>query len=327
MVFGLKKRIGFEAPTAFFHGRGPIFENGKAGRMDCLNLLLQILKDRGYDTRWQEMSDDIEELAKSDRRHLHVILDDMPLTGDNIVYCTPSYLHGFWYFDPVGTRNNSSMRTLSFRPKSMSQPFATKFAAALRERFVESNRSKFDQNMWDGFRPEPGAICLFTQRFKVPKYHQHYMSYPELIESVIASRGGRSVYIKPHPRQKAKGLEILQRYHDPAAGVEVTTHSIHGLLSQAAVAVSLSSAVLMEAQMHAVPGLVAGQVDFHHNMVLVRDPAGIGAGLEKAINGTFEYEKYLVFFFAQGMVQPRLRKKAVERMNAVLDEIGATAQV
>ncbi|MFQ6551988.1 hypothetical protein AAD018_006535 [Aestuariibius insulae] len=290
--------------------------------MDGLNLLVSVLEERGYPVEWRDMSGDIERLAKSDRRHLHVVVDDAPLCGPNILYCGPSYLRGFWYVDPVGIRNSSSMQTKPFRPEEMSQSFADTFTARLRSTFIDGNLSKFDQDLVTGFAPERESICLFLQRFKTPKYYPHYMSYPELIEGVIANRGGRRVYIKPHPRQKEKDLEIVQSYHDPDNGVEVTTHSIHGLLAEAAVAVSLSSAVLLEAQMHRVPGIVGAQVDFHHNMVVVRNPAGIRDALDRALAGTFHYEKYLAFFFAQGMVQPRLRQKAAERMKQILTEMG-----
>ena len=233
MVMGLSQKFADEVPTAFFHGRGPVWENGKAGRMDCLNLLLSELTDRGYAVQWRELSDDVERLAQANPRHLHVVLDDRPFAGENILFCIPSYLNGFWYLDRVGTRNNSSMRTRPFKPQGMGQTYAKEFVEKLRAKFVDTNRSKFDQEMVEGFTPEPGAICIFAQSFKAPRYHQHYMTYPELIDGVIANRGTRRVYIKPHPRQKIEDLTVLMRYHDPGAGVEVTAHSIHGLLAHA----------------------------------------------------------------------------------------------
>ncbi|MFQ6548975.1 hypothetical protein AADZ90_013535 [Aestuariibius sp. 2305UL40-4] len=327
MAVGLNRQTADQVPTAFFHGRGPVWEKGRAGRMDCLSLLRSVLMDRGYVIEWRELSDDVERLAQADPRHLHVVVDDMPVAGDNVLFCVPSYLNGFWYLDRVGTRNNSAMRTRLFRPQGMSRAYAREFAGKLRAKFIDDNRSKFDQELVDGFTPEPGAICIFPQRFKAPKYYRHYMSYPDLIDGVIANRGTRRIYIKPHPRQKTEELAVLMGYHDPGAGIEVTTHSIHGLLAQAGAAVSLSSAVLVEAQMHGVPGVVAGQVDFHHNMVVIREPDHIGAALEQAFIQRFEYEKFLVFFFAHGMVQPRLRRKALERMGAVLTEMGFGAHV
>ena len=309
-------------PTAFLHGRGPVWDNGKAGRMDFLNLLCSVLGARGYAIRWIPFSTRIATMARADARHLHVVLDDTPVQADNVVFCIPSYLHGFWYFDPTGTRNHSSMATTPFHPEKMSDAYARRFADALRAKFVAANLSKFDQQVTDGFTPEPGAICIFAQTFGDPDYHAHHMRYPALIEAVIAGRGDRRVYIKPHPRQSLDETVTLMGYHDPAGGVEVVDHTIHGLLARAGVAVSLSSAVLLEAQMHGVPGIVGGDVDFHHNMVPVRAASGIAPALKAALTGRFHFDKYLVFFFAQGMVQPRLRDKAVARIDAVLASMG-----
>lgn len=309
-------------PTAFFHGTGPVWEKGQLGRMDCLNLLLAILTERGFAVDWVPYADGIEDTARADPRHLHVVLDDRPLDAPNIVFCIPAYLRGFWYFDRMGTRNNSSLRHRAFHPEKMSARFAETFAATLRARFVEANFSKFEQELVPGFSPDPGAICLFAQEFRAPTLYPHYMSYPELIEAVIAKRSGRRVHIKPHPRQPEEEVRHLMRYHDPDAGVVVTRHSIHGLLAQAGVAVSISSAVLLEAQMHGVPGVVGGQVDFHHNMVTVRSPGEVGKAIDAAVNGRFAYDKYLTFFFAQGLIQPRLARKATERMGEVLTGMG-----
>ena len=312
---------GFK-PTAFFHGRGPVWENGRAGKMDFINLVVSVLEGRGFNMQWMPFSEDIEALARSDLRHLHVVLDDMPMVSSNIVFCIPSYLHGFWYFDPIGTRNNSSMKTKLFQPEKMSEDFAASFAAKLRSKFIDGNRSKFDQNMRAGFTPESGSICIFSQDFKEPKYYQHHMTYPELIEGIIAHRNGRHIYIKPHPRQCLEETMTLMSYHNPKKGVSVVDHSIHGLLANAAVAVSLSSAVLLEAQLHGVPGVVAGEVDFSHNMVQINTSRQIGSALEKALSDQFQYEKYLVFFFAQGMAQPHLQKKSIEHINSVLTAMG-----
>ena len=317
---------GFK-PTAFFHGRGPVWENGKAGRMDFINLVVSVLEGRGFNIQWIPFSDDIEALARSDLRHLHVVLDDMPMESSNIVFCIPSYLHGFWYFDPVGTRNNSSMKAKLFQPEKMSEDFAASFAAKLRSKFIDGNMSKFDQSMTSGFTPESGAICIFAQEFKAPKHYKHHMNYPELIEGIIAHRNGRHIYIKPHPRQRLEETMTLMGYHNPKQGVEVIDHSIHGMLASAAVAVSLSSAVLLEAQMHAVPGVVGGEVDFSHNMVQIDRPGKISSALEKALSGQFQYEKYLVFFFAHGMAQPHLQRKSTEHIGSVLTAMGFNGSV
>lgn len=143
---------------AVFHGRGPVFDNGKAGRMDALNLAVDVLAGHGYASQWREIVDTVDGSSGD----LHGILDDMPVAGTNIIYCLPSYLHGFWYFDAKGSRNDSSMAATPFRLATISAPFEKAFADALRSRFVDTGVTKFAQDTVDGFTPEPGAICLFA---------------------------------------------------------------------------------------------------------------------------------------------------------------------
>lgn len=245
----------------------------------------------------------IDEMARADLRHLHVVMHDAPRYAQNVFSAVPSYLHGYWYFDEVGTRNNSSIRLAQFRPTGMSDEFARGLHGRLFEKYVEGNLSKYPQE--DGaFEPEEGALCLFTQTFDAAKYYRDFVSYPALIEATIAARGGRRLYIKPHPLQRVEELAQLMEYHAPGKGVEVVQASIHQLLARASTVITQTSAVAFEANLHKVPAVLAGQTDFHHNAVTITDPSEMGAALSACATRKFEYEKYLVWFLQHQLYEP-----------------------
>ena len=186
------------------------------------------------------------------------------------------------------------------------------------QEFVAKNRSKFDQAFVQDFRPKDGAICIFAQDFLEPKFHTHHLTFPELIEGVLANRAGRPVYIKPHPAQSFDEAAKLMTYHAPDDGIEVTTHSIHGLLESASVAVTLTSAVAFEANLHKVPAILGGQTDFHHNAVTVTHQSGIKAALAEAESREFHFEKYLVWFLTHGLIRPKHADAARKRIETLL---------
>ena len=111
-------------------------------------------------------------------------------------------------------------------------------------------------------------------------------------------------------------------YHDPGAGVAVVDTSIHDLLAHCDLAVSQTSAVGFEANLHRVPTIMAGQVDFHHNAVTMRSPAHYADAMETALTSRFHYEKYLVWFLKHNLFEPAQGARTRERCAALLREMG-----
>ena len=317
-----KKSITTRNPTVFFHCDKNLIDNMEAGKLNFINIISDLVRKNGYEVCSLPITDIIEDVARADLRHIHVVMHDRPLNGHNILFCVPSYLHGYWYFDDVGTRNNSSIRLKAFSPQGMSSKHAKTVFEKLRLKFVDANFSKFDQNIVPNFQVKKDAICIFAQDFKEPRFHKHYMSYPELIEQVIKNRDGHHIYIKPHPNQSYDESKLLLQYHDPTNAIEVTTHSIHVLLSNAALAVTLTSAVGFEANLHKVPAILAGQADFHHNAITLIDPGKFPEAMSQALTQEFHYEKYLTWFLTHQLFQPRLAEKTKKRIAAMLVEKG-----
>ena len=317
--------LKFRLRSAFFHVQNNLAKPALAGKLDFLNQLADVLAENGLEPVLVQGCKRIEEFAAAEPRHLHINMQDRPVQGDNILSCSPSYLRGFWYLDRQGTRNNSSLAQQDFQPSTMDADFARTFFARLRKTFVTTNRSKFPQTDRKPKSVKMGSISLFLQDFRPAPYAPAYVDYTDLMQVVVENRGARHVYIKPHPLQRVHELEHIMPYHDPGAGVSVVDTSVHDLLAHSDMAVSQTSAVGFEANLHRVPMIMAGQVDFHHNCVTLRSPAHYADAMNSALTSRFHYEKYLVWFLKHNLFEPAQGARTRERCAALLREMGIIA--
>ena len=296
------QRLDSLPDTLFFHARDKLAAGLAKGYFRLLGALAAHAARAGWGIEIVEFSARGQDVAVACPRHLHVFMDDRPVYAPNAVHSVPAYLHGFWYFDEIGSRNNSLQRLRPFDPRPMSGEWARAFHARLVARFVDANLTKFPQAE-RGAAVEPGCWAFFAQDFRPPRYHRHYMTVVQMIEAAIAAKGVRALYIKPHPNQTLQELDVLAGYHRPAAGVHVTQASIHDLLAAADCVLTLTSAVGFEAFLHRKPVVLGGQTDFWHNAVTLTDPAQLGAALAAATARDWPHEKFLVWFLRQNCLE------------------------
>ena len=289
-------------PTLFFHARDRLSEALQAGHFKLLNGLADHAKFKGLDIEVVTFSATTQDQAIDHGGHCHIFMDDRPAYGRNALHCVPSYLHGFWFFDEIGTRNNSLMRLQKFDPRPMVGDYARDVHAQLVSRFVDANRSKFEQ-VPRGAVLQDGALCFFSQDFKTPKHHLNYLTVPQMIEAAIAAKGARRLYIKPHPVQTVEELAVLAAYHRPDLGVEISQASIHDLLAVASCVLTLTSAVGFEAFLHKKPVVLGGQTDFWQNAVTLTDAAQMPHAIAEAMDRKWPHEKFLVWYLRQMCVE------------------------
>jgi hypothetical protein len=289
-------------PTLFFHARGRLATALQAGHFKLLNALADHARFQGLDTEVVTFHAATQDLALAQGGHCHIFMDDRPAYGRNAVHCVPAYLHGYWFFDEVGSRNNSQMRLNKFDPAPMSGDYARDLHTQLYARFVTANKSKFEQ-LARGAELTPDSLCFFAQDFKAPQHHNHYLTVPGMIEAAIAAKGARKLYIKPHPVQTVEELAVLTGYHDPEQGVEVTGASIHDLLEVAACVLTVTSAVGFEAFMHKKPVVLGGQTDFGQSAITLTDAARMPEAITEAMTKRWYFEKFLVWYLRQMCIE------------------------
>lgn len=291
------------APSVFFHARPKLAESLVAGRFKLLGAFADYAARQGRGVEVLHTSEASRGLIDA-RQHLHVFMDDRPVFAPNCFHCVPAYLRGYWYFDELATRNNSSIRLLPFNPRPMSQSFADRFHEKLVEQFVLTNFSKYAQAD-RGADIQVGCLAFFAQDFRPPRDYPDYMTAHDMIGAAIAAKGARALYIKAHPNQPEADIAQLRAYHAPENGVYFTQASIHDLLAAADVVLTLSSAVGFEAFLHKTPVILAAQTDFWHNAVTLTDPAHMAGAVTAALGRHWPYAKYLTWFLHHNCIADR----------------------
>lgn len=303
--------------TLFFHARGKLADGLAAGKFKLLAAFGAHAAAAGWGVRILHHTATSRAMVEAGG-HLHVLMEDNPLYAPNCFHAVPSYLRGYWYFDEVASRNNSSHRLRKFDPRPMSDTFAIGFQARLLEQFAGQNLSKFSQANRGAEAIAPGSVAFFAQDFLPPRFHKHYMSVTRMIDAGLAARGARPFYIKPHPNQTAAELAILKAYHRPDQGVFVSTASIHDLLAACDLVLTLTSAVGFEGFLHGKPLVLGGQTDFGQNAVTLTDPARMAEAMAEALARDWPHARFLVWYLKQTCLEdsPRALPALLDRVHA-----------
>ncbi len=213
-----------------------------------------------------------------------------------------AYMYPFWYVDPKGVFADSSLTDLAFDPAQTPQKPAARMFARLQARLKDTRISRYAQPEEVAQFPT-GAIAVFLQDWSDPVERARHMTARDMLETVIANAGGRSVIVKPHPRVSGlETFEILDWLARDHPQIIVTQANVHDILAAAVVSVSISSAVSVEGMVHRVPAIVFGRTDFHHCAETVQTPAAFPAALDRALTRDWPFEAFLFWFFRENCI-------------------------
>lgn len=309
-------RRGEGPPALLFHARDKLAQTLLRGGFKLLGALADHMRGLGWDVQVVDYSDLSHQAAMLDGPDLHILMEDRPLYAPRAIHSVPAYLRGFWFFDEVATRNNSSHRLRVFDPRSVAGDFADRFTDRLRNQFIGRNFSKFAQADRGSVAVPKGCLALFAQDFKAPRHHLHYMTVPDLVAAAIRARGDRPLVIKPHPNNTIDELAHLAALHDPQGGVHVLNASIHDILAACDATISLTSAASFEGFLHGKPALLAGQTDFHHNAITLTDPSQMADALAETMARKWQHNKFLTWYLRQNCIEdkPDALPRLIERL-------------
>lgn len=226
------------------------------------------------------------------------IVDHGNWRHDRLLNTGIAYIYPFWNLDPWGIRALSSIAALPFDPGIVDSVAAAEFTARLRKRLVERRISRYPQPPEKTDIPK-GCIAVFLQSEAHRDVDETcYLSMRQMLAALLARGDRRPIVIKPHPRDAdRKTRAYLVRLAARDARVQVVDANIHDILAQAAVAVTINSAVGMEAHLHRVPVVLCGQADFHHAAVTVKDQHDMGAAIAQAEATVWPHDAYLYWYF------------------------------
>lgn len=233
-----------------------------------------------------------------------------------------AYIYPFWNLDPWGIRALSSIAALSFDPELVDASAAAEFTIRLRKRLVAARISRYPQRE-DRVDLPMGCIAVFLQSDAHRGVEETcYLTMGQMLSALLARDDRCAIVVKPHPRDKDfRTRDYLARLAARDARVQVVDANIHDILAQSSVAVTINSAVGIEAHLHRVPVVLCGQSDFHHAAVTVKNPSEMDAAIALAGATNWPHDAYLQWYFADHCLnagKPSLVQDFLEKVAAVL---------
>lgn len=234
-----------------------------------------------------------------------------------------AYLRPYRYFDPLGIRLYSSIAAAEFDPAGQDGALFQH----LRATYVTARASRYDQPEEVVAVPK-GCISVFLQSAT----HKNvldtgHLTLRQMVKALLARDDPRPIVVKPHPHDTdLDSFGWLGQKARKDARLHILPANIHDILSVADVAVTINSAVGIEAMLHRCPVVLCGRADFHHICETVPEPGGMEVAIARAGRSKPPFEAYLGWFFGQMCLdptQPDFYDRLFARMAARGFDLGA----
>ena len=239
-------------------------------------------------------------LATVDARPGVHIVDHGSLRHPRLLNTGIAYIYPFWNLDPWGIRALSSIAAMTFDAASVNVLDASTFAGRLRKRLVVPRVSRYPQSA-DRAEVPQNCIAVFLQSEAHRGVEETcHLSMRQMLAALLARNDPRAIVVKPHPRDRDPNTRaFLQRLAHRDDRVQVVDGNIHDILMQASVAVTINSAVGIEAHLHKVPVVLCGRADFHHAATTVVHRKDMDAAIATACAAVWSHDAYLQWYFVR----------------------------
>ena len=247
------------------------------------------------------------------------------ITAPHILNTGLAYVSPFWYADPDGVMSFSSLGAKPFDPACLSAPRVAQFYDRIVGQIRERGQSKYAQPD-AGADLGAGAIAVFLQGPSEPVNAAQYMSEREMMQAVIAHKGGREVIVKHHPRNpEPKMVKWLaaQAARDPS--IRVVEAHVHDMLDACAFSVSICSGASFESLLMQKPTVLFGQTDFHHCGETVQNVDQVADAFKRAAIGVYPYREFILWIWGRHCINIRRAAfvdKVIQRMGARGFDVG-----
>ncbi|MEM9140475.1 MAG: hypothetical protein AAGB15_11665, partial [Pseudomonadota bacterium] len=223
-----------------------------------------------------------------------------------VVTIARGYIDGYYYIDPLGHRENSSIGAREFVPRDVPAEEANIFFRRLRRRYVRHGLSHRDQAPKGTVEVPEEAIAIMLQGLRRGEEPRGAIcSEADMIRAVVAARGTRPVMIKFHPFGATPAVKrAVADVVDPKAGVHLVEANVHDVLEAASMVVTQTSGVGFEAILHRKPTVLFAAADYAHVATRVERLDDLPEILAKADQGRFSHAKYVYWFLKENLLRP-----------------------
>lgn len=261
-------------------------------------------------------------LRRLNRRCLHIYLGPgAGHRGPGVLTLHPGYVDGYWYLDPLGHRERSSITEATYDAAQVDPKPANAHFGHVRRASVKGGWTTREQPDAQVSDLPKRAIVIALQRFPDGRLPPGAIcSETDMIRAIIDARRDCPILIKYHPfgvnPRTLALVEQLCRDHADVARVDV---NVHDLLDAARVVCCFSSGVGFEAMLHRVPTILFATADYHHAAFPVSDIKELPKVMDRALNSRTNYPKYVYWFLEKKLFHAD-QADLGRRFDAILDE-------
>lgn len=318
MLSGLKALLDGRR-VAVLHARPAMAAQIRAGDFGFFNRLIQVLRHQGhhvvitglYRPPW---------LGWLSRRAVHLYRGPNRIWRRRRVFSIgKGYIQGYWYIDPAGYRDKSSIGERQFVRDDIPRDPAGILQRRLRRGLLNTGTSTRPQASRGAAVPE-GAIAIMLQLRTLFEYRRGQVcSDAEMVRRVVAARGGRPVVIKLHPfGAKPAVHRAVKDVLDPTGRVTVTEANVHDVLDAASLVVTQTSGAGFEALLHNKNVLLFARTDYITAATKLDRLADLPSAIETAIAAKVPHARFVYWFLEQNLFRHDAPDFA-KRLAAVLD--------
>ncbi|RYG92618.1 hypothetical protein EU803_00495 [Loktanella sp. IMCC34160] len=239
--------------------------------------------------------------------NLHII-DDRSVEAEGVLNAAVAYLWEYWHLDPIGTKAFSSIGHMTYDPSSVAPKRTEAFMRNLKNRYVDSRKSKYRQPFVRLDLPT-GAISVFFQgRYPMASGASQH-SDSKILRATQEAAGDRPIIVKPHPMSSdASDRRMVEDLAKEDDRIFLVDANVHDILAASACTISNNSTVALEGFMHGVPAIHCGRSDFHHLAEDGSDLSQLQTAIQKAVGTRHDYDTYLTWYFVKHCIHLRSGK-------------------
>jgi hypothetical protein len=317
-----------ETPSVIIHVPRDMLERYGQDGFGLYAILAPGLRARGVPVRFVDRpgTTDLAHYTKTDF-HLvhHGFLRRFNLLNTGIAYLWP-----YWYLDQRGVLCDSSLGRARPDLSQVPSTRAKAFVERVGGRLIGKGQSKHDQPPRKGALARD-AIVVFLQGMSDPVLRNLYLMETEMLDCVMAHRGGRRVVIKVHPKfpdtiAAAHATQLAKTERD----VEIVDANVHDLLEGAYCSVSICSGASFEGLFHHTPAVLFGRADFAACTWSVETAEEAGRALQEIRGVEFDYDRFLYWFLQRKMFNAqddKLVNRVIQRITRTGFDLGVESDL
>lgn len=284
----------------------PMLQTVRAGKLKFINLLRQLLEQRG----WQTAVHPSGAAARKQAPHRagYALFHMEKPTHPAALTFRLAYHYPFWRLEPMAERWRWPVAQALFDPARIDPVLAQDFARRLRQRVLS------------GPDPQSGQHVLIALQGRIRKQRSFQTASPVAMVAAV-TRTGRPCVVTLHPNADydAADMAALDRLAARHANLTIGGDTMR-LLRDCAFVVTQNSAVALDGFILGKPAVLFAQVDFHHIALNVAD-LGVDEALARAPGHRPDFAAYLDWFLRQNSID-MMAQDARQRLLATMKRGG-----